>query len=405
MERLSASPVQDCAAPYGWTRAPPPSLPFLRSHVGRHGCDVQRGRRQVIHSSPQAGVARSHAGVVGGGGSCSSSARAAGFSTPLRGAGQRQPSGAPSSAAFAESTPRRLLSTSPVAADGRNKVWFHSPLNSAHPVTPYAEIYGVHPRFFNFDAHGQMVPSWMETPSVESSPVDAKQAAELPGDLVANGVTCEPASSVAIQLMPQLVSASGPVAARSASATPGRRILRGDLWQEVEAPQCSLVAPSRPLAQQGYGEQASHRSPSQGGASAPSRPKTAPADVAVSRKPSKASLAPSSAASSAESTAAGSSRGVSPSSSSSSTSLGVASARPRGVIQRPVPIGHAMPAAAAWTNTAPGPAARVAVPNMRPVMIGLPSPTYQVPVLSQQAAVFPSHTAVVAVHRAHLPPS
>lgn len=32
-------------------------------------------------------------------------------------------------------------------------------MNSAHPITPYAEVYGVHPRFFNFDRSGNKVSS------------------------------------------------------------------------------------------------------------------------------------------------------------------------------------------------------------------------------------------------------
>lgn len=35
-------------------------------------------------------------------------------------------------------------------------VWFNSPLNSAVDITPYSQIYGMHPKFFNFDAEGAM---------------------------------------------------------------------------------------------------------------------------------------------------------------------------------------------------------------------------------------------------------
>lgn len=35
-------------------------------------------------------------------------------------------------------------------------VWFNSPLNSAIDITPYSKIYGLHPRFFNFDSSGSM---------------------------------------------------------------------------------------------------------------------------------------------------------------------------------------------------------------------------------------------------------
>jgi len=36
-------------------------------------------------------------------------------------------------------------------------VCFNSPANSVHPITPYAEIYGAHPRTFNFDRAGNQV--------------------------------------------------------------------------------------------------------------------------------------------------------------------------------------------------------------------------------------------------------
>lgn len=50
-------------------------------------------------------------------------------------------------------------SSSPAAAAAaarlEHSVWFNSPLNSAVDVTPYSQIYGVHPRFFNFDENGE----------------------------------------------------------------------------------------------------------------------------------------------------------------------------------------------------------------------------------------------------------
>jgi len=39
-------------------------------------------------------------------------------------------------------------------------VWFNSPMNSSHPVTPYSEVYGVHPKFFHFDRSGNKVSPW-----------------------------------------------------------------------------------------------------------------------------------------------------------------------------------------------------------------------------------------------------
>mmetsp|Transcript_153989 Transcript_153989/g.266696 ORF Transcript_153989/g.266696 Transcript_153989/m.266696 type:complete len:254 (+) Transcript_153989:1-762(+) len=35
-------------------------------------------------------------------------------------------------------------------------VWFHSPANSSAAVTPYGQVYGIHPRFFNFCEGGAM---------------------------------------------------------------------------------------------------------------------------------------------------------------------------------------------------------------------------------------------------------
>merc|ERR1719329_391955 len=35
-------------------------------------------------------------------------------------------------------------------------VWFNSALNSAVDITPYSQVYGLHPRFFNFDENGDM---------------------------------------------------------------------------------------------------------------------------------------------------------------------------------------------------------------------------------------------------------
>lgn len=43
------------------------------------------------------------------------------------------------------------------AAPRKEHVWFNSPLNSLHPITPYSEVYGVHPRFFMFDEAGNKV--------------------------------------------------------------------------------------------------------------------------------------------------------------------------------------------------------------------------------------------------------
>jgi hypothetical protein len=56
----------------------------------------------------------------------------------------------------------RLLPGSPGVARGPPKgsphVWFNKYNDSQHDITPYAEIYGVHPRLFNFNEQGDMVP-------------------------------------------------------------------------------------------------------------------------------------------------------------------------------------------------------------------------------------------------------
>lgn len=50
---------------------------------------------------------------------------------------------------------RQLTCTIFDAACDRH-VWFHSPANSAVAITPYAQVYGLHPRFFNFCEGGTM---------------------------------------------------------------------------------------------------------------------------------------------------------------------------------------------------------------------------------------------------------
>mmetsp|Transcript_38984 Transcript_38984/g.125254 ORF Transcript_38984/g.125254 Transcript_38984/m.125254 type:complete len:292 (+) Transcript_38984:117-992(+) len=38
-------------------------------------------------------------------------------------------------------------------------VWFNSPMNSYVDITPYSQVYGMHPRFFDFDGSGSMLPA------------------------------------------------------------------------------------------------------------------------------------------------------------------------------------------------------------------------------------------------------
>jgi len=91
-------------------------------------------------------------------------------------------------AASTYNTPVRAKPTLDCLQGGGCEVWFHSPQNSAHPITPYAEIYGVHPRFFHFDSNGHMVPSWLEgqspknRPCVDTSPETQARVDQILGD-------------------------------------------------------------------------------------------------------------------------------------------------------------------------------------------------------------------------------
>jgi len=60
--------------------------------------------------------------------------------------------------------------------NGSPHVWFNGQGDSEHAITPYAEIYGVHPRFFNFNEQGEMVPP---SPPSKASKSSKKHAAEL----------------------------------------------------------------------------------------------------------------------------------------------------------------------------------------------------------------------------------
>eukprot|EP00419_Tripos_fusus_P009811 CAMPEP_0172663996 /NCGR_PEP_ID=MMETSP1074-20121228/6296_1 /TAXON_ID=2916 /ORGANISM="Ceratium fusus, Strain PA161109" /LENGTH=334 /DNA_ID=CAMNT_0013480075 /DNA_START=28 /DNA_END=1032 /DNA_ORIENTATION=- len=54
-------------------------------------------------------------------------------------------------------------------------VWFNSPMNTSIDVTPYSQVYGLHPRFFHFDGSGSMqltpVAAGSRSPSLPPSPV------------------------------------------------------------------------------------------------------------------------------------------------------------------------------------------------------------------------------------------
>lgn len=79
------------------------------------------------------------------------------------------------------------------------RVWFNSPLNSTVVVSPYAQVYGIHPRFFHFDASGAMQP----TPKAEAGLLGSAGLAAAAwmlgqGTLGASppSVCCEPARGI-----------------------------------------------------------------------------------------------------------------------------------------------------------------------------------------------------------------
>jgi hypothetical protein len=46
----------------------------------------------------------------------------------------------------------------PISKTRNRRVRFNSELNEALSVTPYSQVYGVHPRFFYFDREGEKMP-------------------------------------------------------------------------------------------------------------------------------------------------------------------------------------------------------------------------------------------------------
>eukprot|EP00747_Dinoflagellata_sp_TGD_P119135 gnl/TRDRNA2_/TRDRNA2_172955_c0_seq12.p1 gnl/TRDRNA2_/TRDRNA2_172955_c0~~gnl/TRDRNA2_/TRDRNA2_172955_c0_seq12.p1 ORF type:complete len:370 (-),score=24.98 gnl/TRDRNA2_/TRDRNA2_172955_c0_seq12:128-1102(-) len=67
----------------------------------------------------------------------------------------------------------------------RGKVWFCSPMNSAHDITPYSKIFGMHPRYFNWDAQGEMVATPCAVRTLEAggslgSPTSVEMVASSP---------------------------------------------------------------------------------------------------------------------------------------------------------------------------------------------------------------------------------
>lgn len=96
----------------------------------------------------------------------------AGHEQPEMPGRRRLESPSPSSRWFSDATPQArspYVVPTPVRADGR--VWFNSPANSTIEITPYSRIYGVHPRFFDFDACGAMQLTPAANVCIASSPI------------------------------------------------------------------------------------------------------------------------------------------------------------------------------------------------------------------------------------------
>lgn len=72
-------------------------------------------------------------------------------------------------------------------------VWFNSPLNSAIDITPYSQIYGIHPRFFNFDENGNM--QVMNTPHAWQSGAASPLSHHAPSPSCAQGAAANAISS------------------------------------------------------------------------------------------------------------------------------------------------------------------------------------------------------------------
>lgn len=69
----------------------------------------------------------------------------------------------------------RSTAPTPRSPDESGRVWFNSPMNSEIEITPYSSIYGMHPRYFNFDGAGGMVSS----EAVAAAPINLSTLAAL----------------------------------------------------------------------------------------------------------------------------------------------------------------------------------------------------------------------------------
>lgn len=100
---------------------------------------------------------------------------------------QREQSPAPSPW-VSNATPRRKAQAfdplfCPTSTHRAAHVWFNSPLNSVIEIsTPYSRIYGVHPRFFDFDACGAMEPTPAACSFISALPIAAVPSPAVSSD-------------------------------------------------------------------------------------------------------------------------------------------------------------------------------------------------------------------------------
>lgn len=99
-------------------------------------------------------------------------------------------SDAPRSTPSAEVTRVPRFGLTPVRRDGH--VWFNSPFNTAVEITPYSRVYGLHPRFFDFDASGSMQLTPMAERAPSASPVRSPHSQSPMADVLGSCSAPEP---------------------------------------------------------------------------------------------------------------------------------------------------------------------------------------------------------------------
>jgi len=139
---------------------------------------------------------------------------------------------------------------SPVATRNGH-VWFNTPMNSSVDITPYSQVYGLHPRFFHFDGNGSMELTPVASEFVSSCAPQASggSISVAPhGTPTSHAVTCSPGTPISsmqamlaaphsrtvsapgtpcrrlnmsAQVSPTIVPATAPAACCSGACTPG----------------------------------------------------------------------------------------------------------------------------------------------------------------------------------------